>query len=167
MPRRDPRTNSAGIRLRRVVPGDLSLLFDIQLDPEGNEMAGTKPRNREAFFAAWELHLANPEINARVIEIDAERGAEIVGSISRFQADGQDAVGYWISRGHWGKGFASRALSMFLLEEPRRPLHATAAGTNAVSRRILEKCGFRCVGLRMGEETERFVSREIAEYVLE
>jgi len=102
-----------------------------------------------------------------VIGIDGVRGPEIVGSIARFQADGHDCVGYWIARAHWGKGVASRALTMFLGEERRRPLHATAARTNAPSHRILEKCGFRCVGFRMGEETERFVAREIADFVLE
>jgi RimJ/RimL family protein N-acetyltransferase len=56
---------------------------------------------------------------------------------------------------------------LFLGEELRRPLHATADRNNTPSRRILEKCGFRCVGFRMGEETERFVAREIAEFVLE
>lgn len=161
MPRRDPYAHA--IRLRAIEPDDLPTLFQIQTDPESNEMAGTKPRTREVFFAAWERNLADPGVNSRVIEIDGV----IAGSIARFQADGHDCVGYWIAREHWGKGIASRALAMFLGEETRRPLHATAASANAPSRHILEKCGFRCVGLRMGEETERFVAREIADYVLE
>jgi len=98
------------IRLRPVVPGDSPALFDMQLDPEGNAMAGTKPRTHEAFFAAWERNLADPGIRARVIEIDGVHGPEIVGTISRFQADGHDCVGYWIARAHWGKGIASRAV---------------------------------------------------------
>lgn len=151
------------IRLRPIGPDDLPALFEIQTDPEGNAMAGTKPRTREVFFAAWERIFTDPGVNSRVIEIDGV----IVGSISRFHADGHDCVGYWISRAHWGKGVASRALTMFLGEERRRPLHATTARTNAPSRHILEKCGFRCVGFRMGEETERFVAREIADFVLE
>jgi RimJ/RimL family protein N-acetyltransferase len=151
------------IRLRPTRPGDLPALFDIQTDPEGNAMAGTKPRERDGFFAAWERNLTEPGINARVIEIDGV----IVGSIGSFQADGLDCVGYWIARAHWGKGVASRALQMFLGEEPRRRLHATTVSTNVPSRRILEKCGFRCVGLRMGEETERYVAGEIADFVLE
>jgi RimJ/RimL family protein N-acetyltransferase len=58
-------------------------------------------------------------------------------------------------------------VALFLTEEPLRPLHATTARANARSRRILEKCGFRCTGFRMGEETERFVAREIADFVLD
>jgi RimJ/RimL family protein N-acetyltransferase len=163
--RREDRADT--IRLRPTGPGDLPVLFEIQTDPEGNAMAGTKPRTREVFFAVWERIFADPGVSSRVIEIDGVPGPEIAGSIGRFQADGHDCVGYWIARPHWGKGIASRALAMFLNEERRRPLHATTARTNTPSQRILEKCGFRCVGFRMGEETDRFVAREIADFVLE
>lgn len=160
------------IRLRRTAPADLPALFEMQSDPQSNQMAGTKPRTREVFFKVWDGHFVNPAINSRVIEMEGVKGLEIVGGISCFQVveEGKaelDCVGYWIARAHWGKGIASRALEMFLKEESRRPLHATAAKDNAPSRRILERAGFRFVGLRMGEETERFVAREIADYVLE
>lgn len=163
--RREDRPDA--IRLRPTGPGDLPALFEMQTDAESNIMAGTKPRTREVFFAAWERNLADPNINSRVIEIDGAQGIEVVGSVSRFQADGRDCVGYWIARMHWGKGIASRALMMFLGEERRRPLHATTTRTNASSQRILEKCGFRCAGFHMGEETERYVATELAEFVLE
>jgi RimJ/RimL family protein N-acetyltransferase len=170
MQSRDPRAGESSvpaIRLRPTAPADLPSLFDMQSDPQANEMAGTKPRTREVFFSVWATHFTNPEINSRVILLDSPNGAEIVGGISRFQADGVDCVGYWIARPHWGKGIASRALQLFLAEDPRRPLHATAAFDNLASRHILEKCGFRCTGRRMGEETDRFVACEIAEFVLE
>jgi RimJ/RimL family protein N-acetyltransferase len=187
-PDRGPSPDSS-IRLRPTLPGDLPALFGMQCDPQSNEMAGTKPRTREVFFSVWEGHFANPRINSRVIELieligtgasetawdaggegSGALGPELVGGISCFQVDEggvRDCVGYWIARAHWGKGIASRALALFLAEERRRPLHATAARSNTPSRRILEKCGFRCVGFRMGEETDRFVAREIAEFVLE
>jgi RimJ/RimL family protein N-acetyltransferase len=158
-----PEDRGDAIRLRPTGPTDLPALFEIQTDPESNVMAGTKPRTREAFFEVWERIFADPDANARVIEFDGV----IVGSIGRFQADGLDCVGYWIARPHWGKGIASRALIMFLGEERRRPLHATTVRANAPSQRILEKCGFRCVGFRIGEETERFLAGEIADFVLE
>ncbi len=161
MQRRDSLADA--IRLRPTAPGDLPALFEIQSDPASNAMAGTKPRTREAFFAVWDGLFADPSINSRVIEIDGK----VVGGISCFQADGHDCIGYWIARAHWGRGTASRALTMFLAEEPRRPLHATAARANAPSRHILEKGGFRFVGFRMGEETDRFVPTEIADFVLE
>ncbi len=155
------------IHLRPTVVSDLPALFEIQSDPESNTMAGTKPRTREVFFSVWDGHFVNPSINGCVIEIENAAGTELVGSIACFQADGHDCVGYWIARKHWGKGIASRALAAFLRKESRRPLHATTASNNAASRHILEKCGFRCTGLRMGEETDRFTAREIADFVLD
>jgi RimJ/RimL family protein N-acetyltransferase len=139
------------------------VLFEIQLDPEANAMAGTRPRTREVFDALWDRTLSDPAGgSARVIEL----GSEIVGSIARFQAEGNDCVGYWIARPHWGRGIASRTLDLFLQQEPVRPLHATAAAANTASRRILEKSGFAFLGLRMGEATDRFIACQIADYVL-
>jgi RimJ/RimL family protein N-acetyltransferase len=138
-------------------------LFEIQSDLEGNVMAGTKARTREVFAEIWGRNFADPGITSRVIEMDGV----IVGSIGCFQADGHDCVGYWIARRHWGKGIASRALAMFLEEERRRPLHATTVRANAASQRVLEKCGFRFVCFRAGEETERYLPGEVADFVLE
>lgn len=154
------------IRLRRPTRDDLPALFEMQRDPESNAMAGTKPRSRDVFFPAWEANLINPAINSRVIELQGP-GNEIAGSISCFQAEGRDCVGYWIVRAHWGKRIASRALELFLKEEPRRPLFATTARSNETSQRILTRCGFRLTGFRMGEETDRYLAREIAEFVLD
>ncbi|MBS0197356.1 MAG: GNAT family N-acetyltransferase [Planctomycetes bacterium] len=162
-----PDTRAPDLRLRPTAPADLPTLYEFQSDPQSNTMAGTKPRTRDAFFAVWERIFTDPAVNSRIIEIQSDRGVEIVGGISCFQADGHNCVGYWIARPYWGRGFASRALALFLAEEPRRPLHATIARNNAASRRILEKCGFRCVGSRTGEETDRYLPCEIADYVLE
>ena len=163
----DSKVERHAVRLRPLDIPDLPALYVFQCDPESNEMAGTKPRTQEAFFAAWERNLSDPDIMSRVIEIQTPHGLAIAGSISRFQADGHDAVGYWLGRDYWGKGIASHALHLFLAEDSRRPLHATAATSNSSSRRILEKCGFRCINVRQGEETDRFLACEIADYVLE
>lgn len=169
MQRNGDESDVTAIVLRTVRREDFPALFEIQADPESNAMAGTKPRTRDAFVAAWERNLADPGINARVIEVGRRDGGgrEIAGSISCFAAEGHECVGYWIARAHWGRGVASRALELFLREEARRPLHATTASTNGPSQRILTKCGFRRVGQRMGEETERYLGIEIVDFVLE
>ena len=46
---------------------------------------------------------------------------------------GDTLVGYWIGREYWGKGVASRALALFLMEVDERPLHAYVATHNAGS----------------------------------
>jgi RimJ/RimL family protein N-acetyltransferase len=151
------------VRLRPVEPRDVSALFEIQSDPEANVMAGTKPRSREAFFALWDRCFADPHVTGRVIEVDGV----MVGSTACFQADGLNCIGYWIARQHWRKGIASQALQKLLAEEARRPLHATTLRANTPSQRVLTKCGFRLVGFSTGEESERFVAGEIADFVLE
>lgn len=151
------------VTLRATTAADVAALFEMQADPESNLLAGTKPRTREVFAAVWEKILQDGKVHACVIE----SGGAVVGSINMFQADGHDCVGYWISRAHWGRGIASQALAQFLIREPRRPLRATVSTANAASLRILQRCGFRRTGTRMGEETERYLPREVAEMLLE
>lgn len=154
------------------------MLFEMVSEPQGNLMAGTKPRTREDFVARWKVVLADPAINAQIIEIITPgMGAgtsgvatrEFAGTISVFQAPGQtrNEMGYWIARAHWGKGIASRALELFLLQEPRRPLHATASMTNLASHRVMLKNGFRLVRRYLSEESDRLMARETAEFLLE
>lgn len=131
------------VRLRPVERGDIPTLFAIQADPEGNRMAKVHPRDRATFDAVWEGVFADPRVVGRAIV--ARRGDEperIVGSISCFQRDGVDYVGYWIDRPFWGRGYASRGLALLLQEVERRPLLARVAADNAASLRVLTRCGF-------------------------
>lgn len=115
----------------------------------------------------WDGIFANPKVIARTIELRENDGVEVVGSVNVFQAEGLDMVGYNIARKHWGRGIATRALRMLLGEVTIRPLHATADRSNVASARVLERCAFRCTGHHMGEETERYLAREVASFVLE
>lgn len=151
------------VRLRPVTRADVPVLHAHQLDPESNRLAGTKPRDLPSFQATWEKIFADATVVSRVVI----SGDTVVGGISRFKAEGVDAVGYWIARPHWGKGIASEALRLFLLEVSTRPLHAIIARHNAASARVLEKSGFRLTGYKMGEETDRYTAGELALYVLE
>jgi RimJ/RimL family protein N-acetyltransferase len=76
-------------------------------------------------------------------------------------------VTYWIDRALWGRGIASAALQSFLsmTTERLRPLFARAASDNAASLRVLEKAGFRRIGVNRdfargrGEEIEETILR--------
>jgi RimJ/RimL family protein N-acetyltransferase len=170
------------LSLRPTVRADLDALFAMQADPEASVMAGVKPRTREAFDAMWEGIFANAKVIPRTIEWyrggtresgSGESGTgeigsgEIVGIVNVFQSDGADMVGYTVARRHWGKGIASRALRLFLDEVTQRPLVAEAAADNAGSLRVLERCGFVRTGVRMGEETDRYIACELVHFVLE
>ena len=155
-------TTDESIRLRPVQPGDLSRMYDMQLDPESNRMAVTIPRTREAFDSHWAKVLADSEIAPRVILV----GEELVGTISCFPMDGQDHVGYWIDRAYWGRGIASQALHLLLQEVAKRPLVAAAATSNGASLRVLQKCGFVVERVRLSPASDRFPECEEAVLVL-
>ncbi len=61
-------------------------------------------------------------------------------------------IGYTITREHWGQGFATAAVQAIVrrlfTETPIERIEADCSVNNPASRRVLEKCGFRYVGLK-------------------
>lgn len=61
-------------------------------------------------------------------------------------------LGYWVGKQYWGNGYATRAtqqLVRFGFEHLRlKRIHAHAIESNNASRRVLEKSGFRFLGLK-------------------
>ncbi len=144
------------VTLRPVVGEDLPAFYEQQLDPEANAMAVANPRTAEAFREHWDRTLVDPAVTIRAVLADGE----LVGQIACFPMDGVDAVGYSIAREHWGRGIATRALALLIVEVSARPLHARVARANVGSIRVLERCGFVAVGGGMSEATERFPACE-------
>lgn len=150
---------TGGVRLRAVTEDDLPIFFDHQRDPAANAMAAFAARDREEFMEHWTTKVLGVDtVTKRTIVFDEQ----VVGNIVASEMSGQTLVGYWIGRDHWGKGVASRALSLFLAEVDTRPLHAHVAKHNVASIRVLEKCGFVVVG----EDTIAELDEEIEELVL-
>jgi ribosomal-protein-alanine N-acetyltransferase len=149
------------VRLRTTLPEDVPALFQMQLDPVANRLAGTKPRDRAAFEARWEEILRGPhtpptDVTPRVIIADGV----LVGSISIFPQEGTDSIGYWIEREHWGRGIATRAIALLIAEVAARPLFARVAVHNAASLRALERNGFVVHSRRHAAETDRYFGGE-------
>jgi RimJ/RimL family protein N-acetyltransferase len=154
------------VLLRAVDPEDLPVFFEQQLDPEANRMAAftaADPSDREAFAARWARILADDTVT--VTTILADDGA-VAGSVMLWRdvaLDGPE-VSYWLGREYWGRGLATAALQLFLLEIRIRPLYGRAAKDNAASIRVLEKCGFTLDREERGYAPGR--GEEIAEVVL-
>lgn len=127
------------VRLRPVEDRDLDVFFDHQTDPEAIEMAAFPARDKEHFAAHWAKVRADDTMVVRTIVADGT----VAGNIGSWEQDGQRLIGYWIDRGHWGRGVATRALAQFVRQVTARPLHAHVAVHNAGSIRVLEKCAFR------------------------
>lgn len=161
--KQDAPATSRLVRLRNVERDDLPRIFQMQLDPESNRLAATFPRNAEAFEAHWANILRTPNVTARAILV----GAEMVGYVSCFVYEGQANVGYWLSREHWGKGIASRALELLLREVPDRPLYAHVATSNPASLRVLQKCGFVVERVQISPASDRYPECETAVCILQ
>lgn len=147
------------VRLRPTIASDVPWLHGLELDPESNRMAGTRPRDWPTFEARWAQILADPSaagVTPRVILADGVPA----GAVNISPWEGADAIGYWIAREQWGRGIASRAVAAMLGEFPRRPIVATTASTNTASIRVLEKNGFAVVSRARTPETARTVARE-------
>lgn len=140
----DSSVSPLSVTLREVLPADLDLLFQWQLDPEANWMAAfiaPDPADRSAFDAHWKRILADPAVVKRTILADGIP----VGNIEAFDLFGKLSVGYWIGREYWGRGIATRALRAFLEIVNVRPLYARVVEDNLGSQRVLQKCGFKVV----------------------
>ncbi|QIK95309.1 GNAT family N-acetyltransferase [Sphingomonas sp. HDW15A] len=95
----------------------------------------------------------------------------LVGSCGLIRkASGAIALGYWIARDHWGRGYATEA-GRQLIEIARtigiERLDASYFVDNPASGRVLEKLGFMATGLRgpqfscaRGHEAEAVLMRQ-------
>lgn len=134
-------SSAGGVRLREMTGADVPVMFARQRDPESRRMAAFASKDGDdptAYAARWERLLREGNVRARMIEL----GGETVGSVGSWGPPEDRQLTYWVWREHWGRGVATAALRLFLEIETTRPLHASAAGDNTGSRRVLEKCGF-------------------------
>lgn len=150
------------VRLRPVCPDDLPVLYENERDPESARLAAVNPRSEIDFHEHWRKVLADDGVLPRAILADGE----VVGAISRFRVDGEDFVGYWIAREHWGRGIASRALALLLEAVPARPLRAQVAAHNPASLRVLDRCGFVITGRKHEPATDRYMESEVISLIL-
>jgi RimJ/RimL family protein N-acetyltransferase len=90
------------------------------------------------------LREADPE---RVFAIVS--GSELVGVIGMMPAGESTEIGYWIGRGYWRRGYATRAIALLIEKAHGRGVYTLTADVfpnNPASMRALEKNGFVQVG---------------------
>ena len=152
------------VSLRPVEDRDLDTLYLQVTDPESIRMAAFTAEDqtdRRAFLDRTSRLRADTSVSHRVIDVDGVTA----GTIGFFRIDDQSEVTYWVDRAQWGRGIASAALGILLAETAERPICARAASDNVGSLRVLEKAGFRRVGVDRGfaagrgEEIEETIMR--------
>ena len=150
------------IKLRKTVVDDLEYFFKFQLDKEANSLAAftsKDPTDKSAYLIKYTKLLSDPTVNDQTIMVDDI----IVGSIAKFEIEGEAEVTYWIDKNFWGKGIATKALESFLTIENTRPIFGRAAFDNYGSQIVLEKCGFVKIGKDKGFANAR--QTEIEEFI--
>ncbi len=154
--------NAGEIKLRKTVVDDLEFLFKFQLNKEAINLAAFTPEDptdKSAYLSKYTKLLSDPTVNNQTIIIDNK----IVGSIAKFEIDGQAEVTYWIDKNFWGKGIATKALEYLLTIEKTRPIWGRVAFDNYGSQKVLEKCGFVKIGKDKGFANAR--QTEIEEFI--
>ena len=146
------------VELRDVTEADFQVFYQHQRDEQAYQMAGFKPRDWDAFIEHWSKNMSNPTNVHRSVLVDGL----LAGNVICFEHDGNREVGYWIGREFWGRGVATAALTLFLVEFPDRPLFAGVVAHNVGSIRVLEKCGF----VRTGDRAFSTAGGPVAEDVL-
>ena len=76
-------------------------------------MAGFPARDRESFMAHWNRILEDGSVVKKTVLFEGE----VAGNIVSFVNSGEREVGYWIGRGFWGRGVATRALAGFCVSK--------------------------------------------------
>lgn len=150
------------LKLRTSVKTDLELFFQFQLDKEANYLAAftsKDPTDKAAYLEKHSKHLEDPTINSQTILVDET----IVGSIAKFEIEGDTEITYWIDKNFWGKGIATTALKSFLAIENERPIFARVAFDNIGSQKVLENCGFVRTGADKGFANAR--QTEVEEFI--
>jgi RimJ/RimL family protein N-acetyltransferase len=155
---------TSDLLLRDVVKDDLPIFFEQQLDSDANHMAAftaKNPADRDAFTSHWNKILGDDATTNKTILF----AGQVVGHIASFERLGKPEVSYWIGKEYWGKGIATKALSVFLSQVKERPVYARVAKDNTASIRVLEKCGFKISGEDKGFSNARV--KEVEEFILE
>ncbi|WP_299549034.1 GNAT family N-acetyltransferase [Seonamhaeicola sp.] len=152
------------IDLRKTSISDLQTLFEFRLDKDANYLAAftsENPTDKKAYIEKWTRLLSEEKVHVKTILLDSE----IVGSIAKFEMNGNAEITYWIGKEFWGKGIASSALKKFLEVEKVRPIYGRVAFDNVGSIKVLENCGFSKIGTEKGFANAR--AKKIREFVFE
>jgi RimJ/RimL family protein N-acetyltransferase len=152
------------LELRDFTPDDLPIFFEQQLDPQANHMAAftsKDPTDRDAFMAHWQKVCADEKIIIKTILSDGR----VAGYVLVHGWFGEPEVSYWLGRDFWGRGIASGALRLFLVQVTTRPLYGRVVKDNLASLRVLQKCGFALSGEDRGFANAR--NAEVEELILE
>ncbi len=128
------------VQLRDVDDVDLEVFFEQQREEEAVRRARFPARDRDRFLTHWRTKvLGNPTGHVQTVTVDGD----VAGNIVAWWQDDRRFIGYWFGQRFWGRGVAAAVPAA---RAGPTPLRRHVRG-NTASVRLLERCGFRPVGV--------------------
>ncbi|MGA8155176.1 MAG: GNAT family N-acetyltransferase [Rhodoplanes sp.] len=137
--------------LRAPQPADALLIAALVNDRRIAENTARIPHPYRLADAEDWISLANADPRDKTLLITTRDGT-IAGACGLEWRDGPNPeIGYWLGVPYWGHGYATEAVRALIDQAfgdlGYEAVEAGARTTNAVSRRVLEKCGFQWTGV--------------------
>ena len=137
---------TARLRLRRLVPGDLAALHAIHSREDVTRWLYWDPRNEDEVRAGIEAHIARPSDQGLVLAIDLD--GELIGTVNVAVGEHrQGEIGFMLHPDHQGHGYATEAAEAIIeLAFDAYRLHRVygcVEPRNTASVRVLERLGMR------------------------
>jgi RimJ/RimL family protein N-acetyltransferase len=137
---------TARLRLRRLVPGDLAALHALQSREDVTRWLYWDPRDEDEVRASLEAHIARPFKEGVVLAIDLN--GELIGTANVAVGEHrQGEVGFMLHPDHQGHGYATEAAAAILElafgTYGLHRVHGSVEPRNAASVRVLERLGMR------------------------
>ena len=137
---------TARLRLRRFVPGDLGALHAIQSREDVTRWLYWDPRDEDEVRAGLEAHMARSTDEGIVLAIDLD--GELIGTANVAVGEHrQGEIGFIVHPDHQGHGYATEAAAAILaLAFETYGLHRVCGRLeprNIASARVLERLGMR------------------------
>ena len=137
---------TARLRLRRLVPGDLAALHAMHSREDVTRWLYWDPRTEDEVRAALDAHIARPFDEGIVLAID--RTGELIGTANLALGEhGQGELGFMLHPDHQGHGYATEAAAAILElafgTYGLHRVHGSVEPRNTASVRVLERLGMR------------------------
>jgi len=137
--------------LRAPQPADALLIAALVNDRRIAENTARIPHPYRLADAEDWISLANADPRDKTLLITTRDGT-VAGACGLEWRDGPNPeIGYWLGVPYWGHGYATEAVRALIDQAfgdlGYEAVEAGARTTNAVSRRVLEKCGFQWTGV--------------------
>lgn len=121
-------------------------------------------QNELKYVEKWTKFLSDPTIHSQTI---FNENSQIIGSVEKYEMNGEPQIMYWIHKPYWNKGIAKLALKMFLELETARPLYGSTAFDNSASQKVLASVGFKKIDSTMAFSNVRKMEIEEVIFALE